>query len=67
VLKALDHLAASDADALDVTAEALRSYVLDILGRTRDGLGEGRVHELVPRRANRSRDAALAGLGDVLR
>jgi cation diffusion facilitator CzcD-associated flavoprotein CzcO len=30
VLKALDHLAASGADALDVTAEALRSYVLDI-------------------------------------
>jgi cation diffusion facilitator CzcD-associated flavoprotein CzcO len=30
VLGALDHLAASDADALDVTAEAVRSYMSDI-------------------------------------
>ena len=30
VLSALDHLAASDADALDVTAEAVHSYMRDI-------------------------------------
>jgi hypothetical protein len=30
VLGALDHLAASGADALDVTAEAVRSYMSDI-------------------------------------
>jgi cation diffusion facilitator CzcD-associated flavoprotein CzcO len=30
VLSALDHLAASEADALDVTAEAVRSYMHDI-------------------------------------
>ena len=36
VLSALDHLAASGADALDVTAEAVRSYVRDIDEMARD-------------------------------
>jgi cation diffusion facilitator CzcD-associated flavoprotein CzcO len=36
VLGALDHLAASGADALDVTAEAVRSYVRDIDEMARD-------------------------------
>jgi cation diffusion facilitator CzcD-associated flavoprotein CzcO len=36
VLRALDHLAASGADALDVTAEAVRSYVRDIDEMARD-------------------------------
>jgi cation diffusion facilitator CzcD-associated flavoprotein CzcO len=36
VLSALDHLAASGADALDVTAEAVRSYIRDIDEMARD-------------------------------
>src|SRR6202012_4972132 len=36
VLGALDHLAASGADALDVTAEAVRSYMSDIDQMARD-------------------------------
>lgn len=36
VLAALDHLAASGADALDVTAEAVRSYMRDIDEMARD-------------------------------
>lgn len=36
VLGALDHLAASGADALDVTAEAVRSYMRDIDEMARD-------------------------------
>jgi cation diffusion facilitator CzcD-associated flavoprotein CzcO len=35
VLNALDHLAASGADALDVTAEAVRAYMRDIDNRAR--------------------------------
>ena len=36
VLSALDHLAASGADALDVTAEAVHAYMRDIDNRARD-------------------------------
>src|SRR6202034_4626571 len=36
VLSALDHLAGSGADALDVTAEAVRSYMRDIDKMARD-------------------------------
>ena len=36
VLAALDHLAASGADAIDVTAEAVRSYMRDIDAMARD-------------------------------